>query len=153
MNNKLDKLFFAFLLAACWSIQASAQFLPRGITQVTDNLYWAHQDSHRTVFLVTDEGVIMTDPISTEFSIWLKDEIQSRFGVPVRYVLYSHHHWDHASGGAVFEDTATFVGHENMLHNLELPPADTPLPPDEAALDANGNGRLERDETEGEMAF
>lgn len=152
MKNNIDKLFFASLAAALWSVQASAQFLPRGITEVTDNLYWAHQDSHRTVFLVTDEGVIMTDPISTEFSTWLKQEIQNRFGVPVRYVLYSHHHWDHVSGGAVFEDTATFIGHENMLHNLALPPAGTPLPQDAAALDENGNGRLERGETEGELS-
>jgi glyoxylase-like metal-dependent hydrolase (beta-lactamase superfamily II) len=151
MQHKLNELILAALVTAFWSMQASAQFLPRGITQVTDNLYWAHQDSHRTVLLVTEDGVMMTDPISTEFSLWLKDEIQARFGVPVRYVLYSHHHWDHASGGAVFEDTATFVGHENMLHNLALPPVDTPLPGHAAALDANGNGQLERDETEGEM--
>ncbi len=59
MKNNIDKLFFASLAAAFWSVQASAQFLPRGITEVTDNLYWAHQDSHRTVFLVTDEGVIL----------------------------------------------------------------------------------------------
>ncbi|MYF71346.1 MAG: MBL fold metallo-hydrolase, partial [Proteobacteria bacterium] len=36
----------------------------------------------------------------------------------VRYVLYSHYHDDHASGGAVFEDTAEFVGHENTAVNL-----------------------------------
>ena len=125
--------------------------LPRGITEVTENLYWAHQDSHRTAILVTDEGVMITDPISTEFSTWLKNEIQARFGVPVRYVLYSHHHWDHASGGAVFEDTATFVGHENMLSNLDLPPADTPLPQDASAVDKNGNGQLERGEMQGEI--
>jgi glyoxylase-like metal-dependent hydrolase (beta-lactamase superfamily II) len=64
----------------------------------------------------------------------------------VRYVLYSHHHWDHASGGAVFADTATFVGHENMLGNIELGPADTALPGDAAALDANADGKLDRDE-------
>ena len=152
MKSKLGKLVIAAIAVSLWSIPASAQFLPRGITQVTDNLYWAHQDSHRTVLLVTDDGIMMTDPISTEFSLWLKNEIQSLFGVPVRYVLYSHHHWDHASGGAVFEDTATFVGHENMLSNLELPPADTPLPNHAEALDANGNGQLERSETEGELS-
>jgi len=56
MKNNIDKLFFASLAAAFWSVQASAQFLPRGITEVTDNLYWAHQDSHRTVNFLKTAG-------------------------------------------------------------------------------------------------
>ncbi len=70
------------------------------------------------MFLVTDEGIILTDPINPGFATWLKSELDSRFGVPVRYVLYSHHHGDHASGGDVFANSARFVGHENMLHGL-----------------------------------
>ena len=49
---------------------------------------------------------------------WLKGELARRFNVPVRYVIYSHYHWDHASGGAVYADTARFIGHENMLKNM-----------------------------------
>jgi len=99
--------------------------------------------------LVTDEGAVITDPINRDFSTWLKAELEERFDAEVKYVLYSHHHWDHASGGAVFEDTAQFVGHENMLHRLALPAADTALPANAASLDANGNGQLERSETSG----
>ncbi|MEE8542428.1 MAG: MBL fold metallo-hydrolase [Gammaproteobacteria bacterium] len=117
--------------------------------QIAEDLYWAGNNSHRTVLLVTDDGVIMSDPISREFSTWLKSEIDERFGVPVRYVLYTHHHWDHSSGGAVFEDTATFVGHENMLTRLALPPADTPLPADAVGQDGNGNGQIELSEASG----
>ena len=36
----------------------------------------------------------------------------------MRYVLYSHYHDDHASGGAVFEDTAEFIGHDDTPVNL-----------------------------------
>ena len=67
----------------------------------------------------------------------------------MRYVLYTHHHWDHSSGGGVFEDTATFVSHEKMPARLALPPAGTPLPADAAAQDANGNGRIELAEAGG----
>ena len=52
---------------------------------------------------------------------WLQRRARRRFNVPVRYVLYSHHHWDHASGGAVFADTAEFVGHEMMPAKLGCP--------------------------------
>ena len=121
----------------------------RSITNVTGQLYRAQNNNHYPVFLVTPEGVILTDPISRDFSLWLKAEIARRFNAPVRYVLYSHHDWDHASGGAVFADTAEFVGHSAMLTELALPAATVPLPAALAALDANRNGVLERSEATG----
>ena len=65
---------------------ALAQPAPtRGIVNVTGQLYRAQNNNHYTVFLVTPEGVIMSDPINREFGRWLKSEIASRFKVPVRY--------------------------------------------------------------------
>jgi glyoxylase-like metal-dependent hydrolase (beta-lactamase superfamily II) len=90
----------------------------RSITKIAGDLYRATQNAHHTAFLVTSEGIILSDPIALEFANWLKAELAERFGVPVRYVLYSHYHADHASGGAAFEDTAEFIGHENMIPNL-----------------------------------
>ena len=128
----------------------------RSITHITGDLYRGQNNNHFMLLLVTDEGIIMTDPINAGFSTWLKDEIESRFGVPVRYVLYSHHHGDHASGGAIFADTAQFVGHENMLNHLTLPPDSTPLPvvgqyAIVATMDTNGNGRIEQSEASGRL--
>ena len=126
----------------------------RSITQITGDLYRGQNNNHFTLFLVTDEGIILTDPINTGFATWLKGELDARFDVPVRYVLYSHHHGDHASGGDVFADTAQFVGHENMLSHLAMPPESTQLPLEgqyaiAATMDANGNGLIEHDEASG----
>lgn len=154
MNNirvVLTSLAASVLLSLSWS--AIAQQAPtRAIVEIGEDLYRATNNNHHTVFLVTDDGVILADTVNAAFSEWLKAEIDSRFGVPVRYVVYSHHHWDHASGGAVFNDTAQFVGHENFPGNLVLPPADTPLPGNAAALDANGNGQIEASEASGNFA-
>ena len=90
----------------------------RAITNITGDLYRAQNNAHYTVFLVTSEGVILADPINADFSTWLKAELAERFDATVRYVIYSHHHGDHASGGDVFADTAEFIGHENMPVNL-----------------------------------
>src|SRR6187200_798897 len=103
---------------------ASAQQPPapqRGIVNITGQLYRAQNNNHYTVFLVTPDGVIMSDPINRDFARWLKGEIATRFKVPVRYVIYTHRDWDHASGGVVFADTAEFVGHVNMLTALAPP--------------------------------
>ena len=154
MNNHRSVAFSFPLclgLIAALGLAASAhgQEPTRAIVEIGEDLYRAQNDNHHVVFLVTDEGIILADTVNTEFMTWLKAELDSRFGVPVRYVVYSHHHWDHVNGGGVFEDTAQFVGHENFLANLAMPPADTPLPANAAGQDANGNGQLERGEADG----
>jgi glyoxylase-like metal-dependent hydrolase (beta-lactamase superfamily II) len=146
------------VLALCSLIglvpNAEAQQKPpqRGIVNVTGQLYRAQNNNHYTVFLVTPDGIILSDPINRDFSRWLKAEIASRFKVPVRYVLYTHSDWDHASGGVVWADTAEFIGHRNMLTALAPPAGNPPLPADGMKMDANRNGLVERAEATGAMA-
>jgi len=72
-------VLFVLMLSAT----AAAQQQPaRNIVNVTGQLYRAQNDNHYTVFLVTSEGVIMSDPINRDFSRWLKNEISTRFRVP-----------------------------------------------------------------------
>ena len=111
------------------------------IVNITGDLYEARSSFHNNVFLVTDEGIILVDPIGEDFSQWLKVELAERFGTVVKYVIYSHHHPDHVAGGTAFTDTATFVGHEGVRTALNAP-----LPSNAATLDQNGDGRLDRSE-------
>jgi glyoxylase-like metal-dependent hydrolase (beta-lactamase superfamily II) len=135
--------------AAAPAQQAAAQ---RGIVNITGQLYRAQNNNHYTVFLVTPEGIIMSDPINRDFGRWLKGELATRFKVPVRYVLYTHRDWDHASGGVVFADTAEFVGHRNMLAALAPPAGNPALPADALKIDANKNGLVERSEAAGQYS-
>jgi glyoxylase-like metal-dependent hydrolase (beta-lactamase superfamily II) len=144
---------FAVLATASQALaQAPAAAPRRSIEHVNGAIYTASNNNHRTVVMVTPEGILVGDPINVDFAKWLKAELATRFKVPVRYVVYSHHHWDHASGGEAFADTARFVGHANMLTHLALPPASTTLSQvvgqyqPVAKADANGNGVVERSE-------
>ncbi len=105
------------LVIAVWqptARQAAAQDdTPRAITKIAGDLYRFQNKFHYSVFLVTPEGVIATDPINAEAATWLKGEIAARFGVPVKYLVLSHDHADHSAGAEVFADTATVVAHEN----------------------------------------
>jgi glyoxylase-like metal-dependent hydrolase (beta-lactamase superfamily II) len=39
---------------------------------------------------------------------------------PIKYVVYSHHHYDHIAGGRPFKELgATFVAHRNAKTRLE----------------------------------
>ena len=103
------KLFFTFTLLLI--IQAShAQ--TNAITRINGDLYRYQHNAHYNVFLVTAEGIVLTDPISTEAATWLKQELTKRFQVPVTHLIYSHDHADHISGGEVFGDDITVIGHQ-----------------------------------------
>jgi len=127
----------------------------REITNLTGDLYRFRETRHVGMFLVTPEGIIVVDPTNPGVAAWLKDELDQRFGLPVRYVIYSHAHNDHASGGEVFADTATFVGHINMRETMRKPAADAPLLAREQLWDANDNGQIEYEEGNryAQMAF
>lgn len=83
------------------------------IEALGDNLYRFIDERHRSVFLITDEGALITDPMNRKAATWLKAEIKKRFSTPVKYVVYSHNHGDHIYGSEVFDDGKTiFVAHE-----------------------------------------
>jgi glyoxylase-like metal-dependent hydrolase (beta-lactamase superfamily II) len=110
----------AFALGSLGTAQpASAQDeVKREITNIAGDLYRFQNKFHVSVFLVTPEGVIATDPINAAAAEWLEAEIRERFGQEIRYLILSHDHADHSAGGEVFADTATVVAHENAKRTI-----------------------------------
>jgi glyoxylase-like metal-dependent hydrolase (beta-lactamase superfamily II) len=146
----------ALLLSATAGSQQRAlyqqtQYKGQEIGKLTGDVYYARMDDYVSAFMVTSEGIVLVEPIGTEMATWLKGELARRFPVSVKFVIYSHSHWDHASGGAVYADTARFIAQENLVKNIAMPPADTPLPPNVRAQDSNGNGRIEAAEAQGNI--
>lgn len=84
----------------------------RDIIPITGDVYRFQNNFHFSILMVTDEGVLVTDPIDADAATWLKSEIKKRFDKPVKYLVYSHDHRDHIAGGEVFADTATVIAHE-----------------------------------------
>jgi len=99
------------------------------ITKLADDVYLHRHQFHQAIFITTPKGVIVTDPISSEAATWLKAKIKTLTDQPVRYVIYSHHHDDHITGGSVFADQASFVSHAAAREKI-LQAADptTPVP-------------------------
>lgn len=116
MSHRLVCFVISALVVSASHSIATAQGLPnlerRSISHVAGDVYLFYDNLHTSVFMVTDEGVIATDPITPAAAQWLNDEIEQRFGQSVEYVIYSHDHFDHVSGGAAFEG-ATIIAHAN----------------------------------------
>lgn len=130
----------------------STTYKGREIGKLTGDVYYARFDDYLSAFMVTPGGIVLVEPVGTEQATWLKGELARRFNQPVKYVIYSHSHGDHASGAAVFADTARIVGHEALVELLAMPPASTALPQNLKAQDTNGDGRIQRSEAQGQVA-
>src|SRR5262245_62762306 len=67
------------------------------------------------MFIVTQDGVIATDPISygrPQAAKAYLDEIRKITKAPIKYLIYSHQHFDHTAGGKPFKDAgATVIAH------------------------------------------
>ena len=99
----------------------------------TDNVYIFRYQGHQSMFVVTPQGVIATDPIGLYRPQAVKtyiEEIQKITKAPIKYVIYSHHHYDHIAGGKPFKDLgAIFVAHKNgRLHLQETKYHDVVIP-------------------------
>lgn len=111
--RKALPLLFALAMIALAGPGLAQDNPARAVTQVSGDLYRFQNNFHYSVFLVTPDGIIVTDPIDRDAAVWLKSELKTRFDKPIRYLIYSHDHSDHITGGEVFADEAIVVAHEN----------------------------------------
>ena len=120
------------LLTAVLALPAQAQQQPpTATTKVTDNVYIFRYGGHQSMFIVTKDGVIATDPISERRPAKpYIDAIQAVTKAPIKYVVYSHVHFDHIAGGKPFKDMgAKFIAHRNAKARImALKPADVVVP-------------------------
>jgi glyoxylase-like metal-dependent hydrolase (beta-lactamase superfamily II) len=102
----------AILLASVMGV-GSAQDVKREITQVTDDVYRFQNRFHVNMFVLTGDGVVVTDPINDDAAAWLRTEIGTLTGQPITDLIYSHSHGDHASGGEGYGEIANIVAQQN----------------------------------------
>src|SRR6266478_6570349 len=115
-STGIAALAFAALTA---SAQAQAPAQPPFVTTKvdgTENVYIFRAGGHQSMFVVTAAGVIATDPIGygrPQMVQTYVDEIKKVTNQPIKWVIYSHHHFDHIAGGKPFKDAgAKFLAHK-----------------------------------------
>jgi len=133
----MSRVHLAGMAAVCVTAAlmgtAQAQQPPTATTKVdgTDNVYIFRYMGHQSMFIVTPDGVIATDPISERRPAKpYIDAIQAVTKAPIKYVIYSHSHFDHIAGGKPFKDMgATFVAQTNAKARIaQLKPDDVVMP-------------------------
>jgi glyoxylase-like metal-dependent hydrolase (beta-lactamase superfamily II) len=92
------------------------------LVRFAPDVYGVRHGNYLALFIVTGEGVILVDPcgqVNPRTPALIKEAIRTLTDAPVRYVVYSHSTFDHSTGGAVFKDTARFVGHKNAVKPIQ----------------------------------
>jgi glyoxylase-like metal-dependent hydrolase (beta-lactamase superfamily II) len=130
----LTGVLIAAALVTTAHAQQPAAATPYAVTKVdgTENVYIFRYVGHQSMFVVTPAGVIVTDPIGERRPAAKAyiEEIRKIAKAPIKYVIYSHDHYDHIAGGQPFKDLgATFIAHRNAKKRLAaLKPADVVIP-------------------------
>jgi glyoxylase-like metal-dependent hydrolase (beta-lactamase superfamily II) len=136
----MKRVLLATTIAALFATALSGPVYSQGAPQIattkvdgTDNVYIFRNGGHQSMFIVTKDGVIATDPIAygrpTGGQTYV-DEIKKVTDKPIKYLIYSHHHYDHIAGGKAFKDAgARIIGHKNVrTHLAPLKDPNTILP-------------------------
>ena len=100
------------------------------IEELYPGFYTFRYTGTRNIFLVTEEGVIATDPVNEEVAKAYREAIRSVTDQPIKYVVYSHDHWDHVEGGKLFQDEgAQIIAHKNCVPSFyDIPNSKIALP-------------------------
>ena len=120
----------ATALALTVAVAAAQTSAPQfDLTKVTDHVYSFRSGIHRAMVVVTSDGVIVTDPINSMAAKNMMDEIRKVTDKPVKFVIYSHNHWDHIAGARTFKDQgAKIIQHalaaQHTRPNPDVVPAD-----------------------------
>ena len=83
------------------------------LVQVTEDIYsFGTTMGSFSLVMVTDDGIIIGDPVNQNHSEIMLKAIRTITDQPIKYLIYSHNHWDHTSGGQVFKgEGATILSH------------------------------------------
>ena len=90
----------------------------RSITNVAGNVHLFRNNNHNALLIDTNDGLVLVDPIQNEAATWIAAEGQKQFGKPITHILYSHAHWDHATGAAQIPG-AEVIAHANAAATIE----------------------------------
>ena len=104
------------------------------VGRVERNLYWVTDGTYQAAFLTTPDGVVLFDaPPTIGHNLQRAiDEIAAANGVSnkVEYLIYSHHHADHAGASSLFDKNVARIGHEDT-RRLLLRDDDPARPPND----------------------
>ena len=134
----------AGLLMAVGSIASAqeGQMPEPTMDKVSDSVYHYFSFGYSSMVVIGEDAVLVTDPSFDPRGSMLRAAIEEITAAPIKYVVLSHEHYDHAGGTDSFTDAQVICHsacHEVMDMSPLLPVADIDITFDESlTLDLGG---------------
>lgn len=120
-------------VAAAFAAVAAAVIVVTGqqpetlsLMPVKDGLYYVNGVGGNVGVRVTSAGVVLVDDKFPRNVDAIRARVAEVTDQPVRYVINTHHHGDHAGGNVGFIDSADVIAHENARKNMIRNEQDAP---------------------------
>ena len=127
-NNKLIIVMAVILVATILGVILSQMSISQdkdeitdaqvGLIKVSKNIYSFGSNGYYSFIMITDDGIIIVDPITNEHALKMSNALKEISDQPIKYVIYSHNHFDHIGGASIFTD-ATILSHADTWNWLE----------------------------------
>ena len=110
----------AFVLHASWSVytQTAKPPGPLKTERVKGDLYMVSGEGGNVALYTTSEGVVLVDDMFDRNHADILAQIKSVTNQPLRYVINTHQHDDHAGGDFKMLPIAEVIAHKNVRANL-----------------------------------
>jgi cyclase len=110
-----------FLLQSSWVVytQNAKTPGPLRVERVRDDLYLISGEGGNVAAYVTSEGVVLVDDMFDRNHADILAQLKSITDQPIKYVINTHQHDDHAGGDLKMLPIAEVVAHRNVRANLE----------------------------------
>jgi glyoxylase-like metal-dependent hydrolase (beta-lactamase superfamily II) len=113
-------LLTAFFLQGAWVVytQTAKPPGPLRIQKVKDDLFMISGEGGNVAVYVTSEGVALVDDMFDRNHADILAQVKSVTDKPLRYVINTHQHDDHAGGDLKMLPIAEVIAHKNARANL-----------------------------------
>ena len=129
MRVGVTALFVALLAGLIW-LDGRAQTTDPLVSgahrfeKVTDGVFYATASGTMTVganspiIVTNDEALVIDSEITPAAARALVTDLKAVTSKPVRYVVDSHYHYDHAFGNQIFTPDVQVIGHDNTRRRM-----------------------------------
>ncbi|HEY7547445.1 MAG TPA: MBL fold metallo-hydrolase [Blastocatellia bacterium] len=98
---------------------------PFTLKKLTDDVYVLYGRGGNIGICVTAEGIIVIDDQFADLAPGIAAQVKSISDRPIKFLINTHHHFDHTGGNEFFIKMTTIVAHDNVRKHMLAAPQET----------------------------